>query len=245
MLIDINSINWREFPLLQDADEEAVRTLFSVGFHFRYEVDSQIVCNRDAGDTFFLILNGLAKLVLVNSEQEAIGITLFRAGDFFGELSILGPEATRSGNIIAISTVNVLAIQKKEFLQIMESHPKLALNLARELGQRLRVMNDRMTTDRLPEDLHRVAHTLISLVKKGKVFDDAGPVLMPPLTLKEWSFFCYTSQQKFMESIELLKQAGAIQWQNQRIVISNLDALKHCATVHQSRLEDTRLLKVV
>ena len=245
MQFDMSHVSWQEFPLFRDIPEEAVRTFFSVGFNFRYDIQSPIVCNGDQGDTFFLLLNGLAKLVLMNQEQEVVGVTLFRSGDFFGEMSILGPESSRSGNVVAISHVNVLAVQKKEFLKMLGHWPMLAMNLAREMGQRLRDMNERVTTEQLSDNRHKVAHTLLMLMRKGKVFNETGPVLMPPLSLPEWAFFCYTSQQAFMESMEQLKQAGAVEWQSQRIVIRNVDVLKEAAQAHQTRLEFSRKLRVV
>jgi CRP-like cAMP-binding protein len=232
-LIDLSEISWQEFPLFYNMPEADARRFLSSGYHFKYESGAQVVSNKDLGETFFILLRGLAKLVLVNCQQEAVNVTLFRAGDFFGEMSMLEPDAVRNGDIIAISEMEVAAIHKKDFMKMMQDTPQLALNLARDLAQRIRVMNERMVTDRMPDDLHKVAHTLLLLTYKGKRFANKGPILLPPLSLKEWSLFCYTSGEAFMHSIERLKQEGALEWQNQRIVVTNLTALQRCAEVHQ------------
>lgn len=192
-----------------------------------------MVSNNDLGETFFILLRGLAKLVLLNCQRETVNVTLFRAGDFFGEMSMLEPDAVRNGDIVAISELEVVAIHKKDFMKMLHETPQLAINLSRDLAQRIRVMNERMVTDRMPDDLHKVAHTLLLLTYKGKSFADRGPILLPPLSLKEWSLFCYTSGQAFMHSIERLKQEGAIEWQNQRIVVTDISALQRCAEVEQ------------
>ena len=121
---------------------------------------------------------------------------------------------------------------------MMQECPMLAFNLARDLAQRIRLMNQRMITDRLPDDLHKVAHTLLWLANKGKTLHEQGRVLLPPLSLKEWALFCYTSGEMFMDSIEKLKQAGALEWQSQRIVVTDLFTLQRCAQVHQERLQN-------
>jgi CRP-like cAMP-binding protein len=210
----------------------------SMGYRFQYEAGTPLVLNNDLGETFFLILNGIAKLVLVNTMSEEVNVTLFRAGDFFGELSMLESRPIRSANIIAITPIEVVAIQKKDFLKAMQQCPMLALNLARVLGERLRSMNERMVTSRLPDDMHKVAHTLLILAKKGKTFNEGGPILLPVLSLKEWAAFCYTDGEGFMKSMEQLKGQGILEWQNQRIAITRIDGLRKVAEVHQQRIEN-------
>lgn len=236
MTIELNELNWQEFPLFENLDEPTVRRFLSMGFKFRYEAGAPLVSNNDQGETFFMLLQGVAKLVLHNAQGVTLNVVLFRAGDFFGELSVLEPNAVRNGDVIALNSVDVLAIQKKDFLKMLHDCPVLAINLARVLGQRLRLMNQRMITDRLPDDLHKVAHTLMLLSGKGRSFQKEGPVLLPPLSLKEWALFCYTSGDVFMASIEELKQIGALEWHNQRIVITDLAKLKECAQVYQTRI---------
>lgn len=236
MTTESSEARWEDFPLFQNLEESIIRRFLSMGFNFRYEAGAQIVSSNDLGETFFLVLGGLAKLVLRNAQGETMGVALFRTGDFFGELSMLEPDSVRNGDIIAINDVEVTAIHKKDFLKILHECPGLAFNLARALGQRLRLTNQRLVTHRLPDDRHKVAHTLLLLSTKGKSFNKTGSILLPALSLKEWALFCYTSGDVFMDSIEQLKQLGILEWQNQRIVITDLDRLRECAQVHENRL---------
>lgn len=229
MAIDLTGVNLREFPLFDKVDEAEVRKFLSVGFHFCYESGAQLVSKEDAGETFFLVMKGLAKLVLRNSKQEQFNAALFRTGDFFGEMSMLEPHTVRNGDIVALHELEVIAIHKKDFLKSFQECPMLAFNLARILAQRIRLMNDRLMTDRLPDNLQKVAHTLVMLTSKGVSFQEEGPVLLPPLSLKEWALFCYTSGEVFMDSIEQLKQLGALEWHNQRIVVTDLAMLQRYA----------------
>ncbi|WP_373531370.1 Crp/Fnr family transcriptional regulator [Vampirovibrio sp.] len=233
MTVDPES-HWQHFPLFQNMEDATVRKFMSMGYTFRYEIGAQMVSSQDLGETFFVMLQGLAKLVLHNTRGELMNVTLFRAGDFFGELSMLEPDSVRSGNILAISEVEVVAIQKKDFLKMMHECPMLAFNLARCLGQRLRMMNQRMITDKMPDDLHKVAHTLLLLTTKGKSLQKAGSVLLPPLSLKEWALFCYTGVDVFLASMEQLKQLDALEWQNQRIVIKDVSKLREAAEQYLS-----------
>lgn len=224
MSVNIHTLDISQFPLFKDVEPEVARKFLACGFNFSYDSGSPIIVNQDMGDTFFLLLSGLAKIALSNDKNEAVNVTLFRAGDFFGELSILDNLPVRTANVIATSEVEVLAVQKAEFLKMMKAHPELALNMARVLGQRLRAMNDRMVSFALP-DLHRVARTLVHLSRQGKAFSEDGPILLPHIPLKDWVLFCNTPQDQFMDIMEKLRVAGAVEWQNQRIAVKDLTLL--------------------
>lgn len=236
-LLNLAELAWHDSLLFDQVEEPMVRKFMSMGFNIRYQAGASLVSNNDFGETFFFLLQGLAKLVLYNMEGDTINVTLFRPGDFFGELSLLETHSIRTGTVLAVSEVEVLTIHKKDFLKVLYECPQLSINLSRNLGQRLRTMNERMITDRLPDDLHKVAHTLVLLATKGKQFSKEGAVLLPPLSLKEWALFCYTSVDAFLNSMERLKEMGALEWQNQRIVITSMKQLKACADEHVSQIQ--------
>ncbi len=224
------SINLKEFPLFQDLDETVAHKFISIGFRFAYKSGMPIVVSDDQGETFFLILTGVAKIELKNKSGPQLNVTLLRTGDFFGELSILENEPTRTASVIAATDVEVVALQKKDFIRLVHEHPTLGLNIARVLGLRLRAMNDRVTTLMLPTE-NRIARTLLYLAEKGKAFSEEGPILLPHLPLKEWSLFCHAPREEFMATMEKFRQMGILEWQNQRVVVKDLSILTEYATV--------------
>jgi CRP-like cAMP-binding protein len=225
-------VNPQEFPLFQNMDEESICDFFSLGHQMDFPAGSPLISHLDPGETFFLTLHGLAKLVLVHPHNEPLHLTVFRMGDFFGETSILEPGTPRSANVYAVTDVSMFAIHKKEFMYLVRTYPELMINIARSMGQRLTIMNERIMTERLKDQTRKVAHTLAFFADKGRFFKEAGTILLPSLPLQEWALFCYTMREELIDSMERLKQAGAIQWQNQRIAIINLDVLRRFAEVH-------------
>lgn len=226
-------IDPREFLLFQNVDEEAICQFFSLGYRQEFQAGTPLLSHKDEGNRFFLTLHGLAKLMLVNPHyKEPVNLTLFCGGDFFWETSLLEPAVTRSGNVVAVTDVSMFVVPKHEFLYLMRTYPELMINIARVMSQRLMVMNERLMVERWQEHTRKVAHTLVFFADKGKWYNEAGTILLPSLPLKEWARFCYTISEEFMDSMERLKQAGAVQWQNQRIAITNLDMLRRFADIH-------------
>lgn len=230
MMGTTSDTNILDFPLFHDVDEAAVRTFLSTGYTFSYKADTPIVMNDDKGDTFFIIMGGMAKIMLASQEfKKPINVTLLKTGDFFGELTILENRPSRTADVIALSDVEVAALQKVEFLKILNQYPQIGLNLAKVMAQRLRNTNERLIAITMPE-ANRIARTLIFMSTQGKSFDTAGPVLLPALPLPEWASFCHVERSTFMDVLENLRLDGVIDWQNQRIVIKDLEKLRALAT---------------
>ena len=221
MPVELSELNVKEFDLFRDVDETVARKFIATGFKFSYNAGTPIVVNDDVGETFFMLVSGLAKIALVTGKREEVNVTLLKAGDFFGELTLLQKDPARTANVVAATDVEVVALQKNEFLKLLKEYPELALNMARVMGARLRNMNDRLVALTLP-DLNRVARTLLYLARQGKAFSEQGPILLPALPLGEWSLFCNIDREGFLSNMEQLRTEGCIDWQNQRIVITNV-----------------------
>jgi len=226
----------REIALLADVPEPTARQLLREGFRFRYDAGTPLVTRETWGETLFILLSGVAKLVIVSPNGHERHLTVFRAGEFFGELAILEPRPLRTAHVIAVTEVDVLAIHARVFMEALQREPMLGVNLARWLGRRLRAMNDRLSTPPQPDDIHKVAYTLLNLVPKGTHFTEAGAVLLPPLTLNDWALFCETPRQRLLELLAELKEARAVEWRNQRIAVIDVQRLEACAQVHAERL---------
>jgi CRP-like cAMP-binding protein len=58
-------------------------------------------------------------------------------GDFFGELALLVPEATRVARVRAATPVRCFAIGRSQFGELIEQEPSIALAMLRALARRL------------------------------------------------------------------------------------------------------------
>ena len=118
----------------------------------------------------------------------------------------------------------------------------LSFNLARSLAQRLRMMNERLVADTLPDPLRKVAQTLTVLAPKGKPLADTAQILLPPLSLHDWSLFCYTTPEVFRASLDMLRRVGVVDLYNHQVVITDLPGLAKLAKVETESGEKDALL---
>ena len=109
-----------------------------------------VVCKQgDPGDAMFIIVRGSAsvRLRLRNTDGAVLGdrrLVTFSTGTLFGEMALLDREE-RSATVLADGELVCLALSRAEFDTLAVEHAALALkllaNLARELSQRIRLLN--------------------------------------------------------------------------------------------------------
>lgn len=100
------------------------------------EVDApagRALCREgEAGQEFFVLLSGTVGVSVGGREVGTLG-----AGDFFGELALLdaGP---RNATVTAKEDVSLLVLSRREFLDLLEEEPIVAVRMLPAIGARLR-----------------------------------------------------------------------------------------------------------
>jgi CRP-like cAMP-binding protein len=97
--------------------------------------DDIIVWQGQPSNTLFLIANGIVAVKNVTNERENL-LAYLMPGQSFGEVGILENQP-RSASVQALSEVDVLVIQRDDFLAILEKYSSVAVELARLLGRYL------------------------------------------------------------------------------------------------------------
>lgn len=125
-----------EVPLFQQVPKRHLRKLADQAIEARYQPHSRIVRKGERGETFFVILDGTAR-VQGGRRAKRLG-----AGDFFGEMALLDGEV-RSATVTAETEVHVMRISRRRFLQMLERDPKFAIMMLKALTARLRAAEAR------------------------------------------------------------------------------------------------------
>jgi len=119
-------------PLFDGISEESMERLVAVTGELEFEADQFIVIQGQVGTGLYVILDGAARVVRGSDELARLG-----PNDFFGELSVIDQQP-RNASVQAIEPTRCLALASWDLLDLLESDPKLALNLIRGLAARVR-----------------------------------------------------------------------------------------------------------
>ncbi|HEY7535039.1 MAG TPA: mechanosensitive ion channel family protein [Thermodesulfobacteriota bacterium] len=126
----------RRVSIFEPLDDTAIHTLAFSGRLWRFGRGEQIVKQGDLGSSFFLILEGSADvLIRLANDGRVVTVGHLHTGDFFGEKSLLTGES-RSATVMAETDLEVVEIEKKNLLPILENTPGIMEDLSKRLAER-------------------------------------------------------------------------------------------------------------
>lgn len=96
----------------------------------------EIAHEGEVGDVMFVIVSGEVKVCSQQDGRE-MEIARRKAGDYVGEMSIIGREP-RMASLVAVGDVRTLCIDQKSFESLIRERPDVSLAVMRVLGQRLK-----------------------------------------------------------------------------------------------------------
>jgi CRP-like cAMP-binding protein len=121
-----------EVPLFEGLSKRHLRRVAKLACIRRFAPGSTMVRAGDAGRTFYVLLDGNAKVVRPGARARRLGI-----GDYFGEMALLD-DSPRSADVVADGEVLALTIDRSGFGKLLRAEPSLAQTLLRTLAARLR-----------------------------------------------------------------------------------------------------------
>jgi CRP-like cAMP-binding protein len=131
MNLGMASIAFENVPLFADVSTPGLERLRASSSEFETQPGQVLALAGDHGSGMFVILEGEA-VVELRSATHDLG-----PGDFFGELALLVPGATRVARVRAKGLVRCLALPRDEFLELLDTEPGLTRALLDEIARRL------------------------------------------------------------------------------------------------------------
>lgn len=126
----------------------------------------QIVRQGESGDTCYFIRSGRADVMLKGPSGDEGFIASLKAGDFFGEMSLLAGEP-RSATVVAMEDTVCIVIGSEAFGAILGDNPKVAEKLSEVLAVRTAELEAvRSKTVSRAESQKHIQMTIMSKIKR-------------------------------------------------------------------------------
>jgi sulfate permease, SulP family len=133
--------------LFKGRKEETLAALEACMEKRSVKAGEKICASGETGDELFLIRRGAVRIMLQISDRQAIHLSTFNRGNFFGEMAFLD-GAPRSADAMAFTDVDLFVLRRKNFDKLAEEHRKVAIQLleglASILSSRMRYANAEM-----------------------------------------------------------------------------------------------------
>ncbi len=129
----MESISWlKKVLLFKDIPEEGLDEISRLLQKRGYDANVEIYEENSPGGSLYIIKKGKVKVIRKREQGKEHGFAHLTEGDIFGELSFL-QETLHTATVESITDCEVLILDKNRFDGLVNTNPKLAYLITRNL----------------------------------------------------------------------------------------------------------------
>ena len=214
--LDISLI--RDLPPFRDMDDPALDELLTLAHPARYPKGSVVFSQDEPIHSFFLLLDGLIRVVKLTKDGEQVVPRYFSSGELFGIGKAIGLSAYPASSIAAVDCV-VLAWSNHIWDEVVSRHPTFATNTYRIVGQRLAETQHQLVELATARVEQRVANCILKLANQTGKRTDEGILIDFPVSRQDISEMTGTTLHTGSRLLSAWEDAGWVQSGRQKITL--------------------------
>jgi CRP-like cAMP-binding protein len=127
----------QQTDLFKGVDREALEALIASMSHFELPAHYRLFSEGDPGDAMYIILGGRVRIFSEVTAGQTVTLMHYQTGQIFGEFSLIDSKP-RSASAEAVEALNVLRLERDDFLAFLQNRPNVSLEMMRTLAERAR-----------------------------------------------------------------------------------------------------------
>lgn len=208
----------KKIPIFSSLTEPYLEELSEIALEKTYRKNQVIFDQGDPGNSLVVILTGLVKISLVDSNNHEFIIKTFSANDFFGEMALLD-GGTRSATATTVEDTRALIIFRDNFIGLINKTPSVALGMLTELSNRLRTTTENISNLTFFDAYGKVARCLLDLAKQIGKKEDRGMTMELTLSRQELANMAGLSRETFARILKEFQVRGCLEVLGKKITI--------------------------
>lgn len=207
-------------PIFSNVGDSLLKNLAAIARSASYDRDCIIFSEGDDADTLYILASGAIVLVKSSPDGREQLIRNVKPGEVFAEAAMFSGK-TYPATAIARQESQVLLIEKREFVVLIQQFPELSLKIMGTMAHLLRHLNNMLAEMSLYSVEGRLASYFLSLVRKFKSNTFALPVKK-----KELAFELGTVPETLSRNLKKMQGRGLVSIRGNQVIIKDIDRLK-------------------
>ncbi|MFN8672266.1 MAG: Crp/Fnr family transcriptional regulator [Candidatus Sericytochromatia bacterium] len=209
---------FKEVSLFSNMDKSEIEQITKICVERSFEKGKTIFYEQDQGTSFYLILSGQVKIVMMSNDGREHTLGVLKQKDFFGEVSMLDGQP-RSATAIALSDVKTVTINRDDFHRILKANPEMVIKIMYVLCKRLRQADKHVESLAFLTATGRVARTLSNLADELGQVEGNKIIINHNMTRQDFANIAGTSRETFTRVIMDFQDEGLIEIDKSKIVL--------------------------
>lgn len=180
----------------------------------------------------YLLERGLVRIYRLSHDGEEATLGYVRPGEIFGELGAIAGYA-RESFAQAVRPSRVLRVPAKEFLRVLAEHPKIALSVTTQIGNRFKRIESRVENLVFRSLRSRIGYILLELAEDFGRADGGTHLIDLPLSQQDLATLVGATRQSVNGCLGELRGLGLISYRGRRFSIPDAAALRRAVGTAQ------------
>jgi len=198
----------------------------SVAVRHVYEKGERVFSQGDDGDSLFSVISGRVRIEAVGAAGQEVFLNIMEPGDSFGEIAVVD-GLPRTAGATAMEPTVLIAVGRREFLEVLRDESELAIHLLGLFCERIRWTSDLYEDSAFLAAPARLAKRLLSLAMLHGRRTDEGVELA--ISQSELARFLGISRQIVNHNLQDWKAEGWVSVARARVLIIDASSLKDVA----------------
>jgi len=191
----------------------------------RYRAGREIFPKGSPGQSLMAVLRGSVKIGSLSDSGKEIVFTIFNAGDIFGEIAMLDGEE-RSADATAMTDCELLVLNRRELLPVLENRADLLMILLKILCRKLRLTTEQVEDVTFRHLESRVAKALVQLAEGVGPHNTRRPSAELHVSQRELGNMAGGSRESVNKQLQIWHRQGLIDLGKGSIMIRDVEAIK-------------------
>lgn len=222
-------------PLFAALDDTLLGEVANLGRRRSFAAEETVFLRGAPGDGLCGIVSGRVKVVTESPDGQERLLNLLLPGEVFGEIALLdgGP---RTATAVALEATELVTIERRVFVALLERHPALAVRMLTLVCRRLRWMHELMEDAAFLPGPQRLAKRLLGLHRAGQAM--GGPDGAIRISQQELARFAGLSRQSVNQQLRQWESAGHVTLGRGVIRVEDAPALDRFSMVDGAEAPD-------
>lgn len=172
----------------------------------------------------YALAEGSIRIVQTGSDGRQAIIRFIAPGEMFGTVPLFTNHIFPA-DAVAAEPSSVVSWSEADILALIERHPRIAMNVAKIIGNRLADVQNRVRELATQSTEQRIAHTLVRLAAQADRDAEGNMVLHIPLRRKDIAEASGTTLHTVSRTLSVWQKAGLLESHEQRVTIQDLGAI--------------------
>ena len=189
-----------------------------------YAAGSLIYSPREPTETLFILKQGRVRIFRVSSDGRALTTGIINPGTIFGEMAVVG-QLMHDNFAEALDDTVVCSMSRPDVQRLLLSDPRIAARISEILGQRLALLEQRLSDAVFKSVPERIAGTLVVLASQRPL----GRSASVHLTHEQLAALAGTSRETTTKVLGELADQGLISLGRGKIAVLDGQGLSEIA----------------